>query len=100
MTAAECFEDNGANWSWDDRVGLGPADSRKPLTSRQREVLEIIRKDERVTYREICEALGVQPNAAHGHVAALVSKGYILNRPGTARSFRLIPQPEAADAQA
>ena len=68
----------------------------EPLTKRQEQILEFIRCTQDTTgttpsVREICEEFGYRsPNAAQDHITALVRKGYLEQRPGRARSLRVI----------
>lgn len=67
----------------------------KPLTSRQREVLEFVRHfiltvGYPPTVREICERFGFRsPNAGKNHLARLVSKGYLTIDPIKSRGIHL-----------
>lgn len=65
------------------------------LSRRQRDVLFFIfRCDFPPTIREICKHLGLSPNstqAAHEHLVALETKGYIKRIPNRARAIVLTP---------
>jgi repressor LexA len=67
----------------------------KPLTSRQRQVLEHILKETAregrpPTYRALAEALGVEAvGTVQDHVRALVRKGYLRSTPRRARGLSL-----------
>lgn len=68
------------------------------LTSRQQEILELIRTWVREygappTRAEIAEALAFRsPNAAESHLRALARKGVIALNPGTSRGIRLLQE--------
>ena len=67
-----------------------------PLTDRQREVLEFIRKCFRKrgygpTVRELAKGVGIQsPNGVMGHLDALQRKGYIKRQANLSRSIILL----------
>ena len=69
------------------------------LTSRQAEILELIRAHAETsgfppTRAEICRAMGFRsPNAAEEHLRALVRKGAIEMAPGASRGIRLKQAP-------
>jgi repressor LexA len=71
----------------------------KPLTSRQKTVLDYIGQSSQErgyppTLREIGEATGVSNiSAVRGHIAALEKKGYISKEADKARSIRVIHSP-------
>jgi len=68
----------------------------KELTDRQRQVLEFIRQKQEVegltpTFRDIAAHFRFHsPNAALGHVQALVAKGFLKNLSGRARALRIV----------
>jgi repressor LexA len=68
----------------------------RPLTARQREVLDFItdfatRHGYCASIREVMAAIGcTSPNAAVCHLVPLKKKGYIAWEPNTARSIRPI----------
>jgi repressor LexA len=69
--------------------------SLPPLTQRQQDVLEYLRKhiaDQGCppSSRDICREFGFSaPNAATGYLKALERKGYLTRQPGQARNIRL-----------
>ncbi len=73
----------------------------KPLTDRQRKVLEFIRKYIREqqrppSFREICAHFGYSgANAANNHIAALEKKGYLRREGinGQSRTIKLLDEP-------
>lgn len=72
----------------------------KPLTDRQRDVLDMFVKSHREgtgspSFREISQAMGFSSiNGAVAHVSALVRKGYLRNsRPGHSRGYVLTFDP-------
>lgn len=73
----------------------------QPLTSRQAEVLAMIRQFIQAqgvppTRAEIAEVLGFRsPNAADDHLRALARKGAIELRPGTSRGIRVVVPADA-----
>lgn len=73
------------------------------LTSRQQEILDLIRSEIRrtgfpPTRVEIARALGFRsPNAAEDHLRALARKGAIVLTAGASRGIRLADSPESAD---
>jgi hypothetical protein len=74
--------------------------SKLPLTARQREVLEFIRRCVRKrgfgpTVREIGEEMGIHsPNGVVGHLTALSRKGYIQRERNLSRSIVLVERVE------
>lgn len=69
--------------------------SSRPLTSRQREVVRLIRQHvERLGYppslRELADELGINPTAVAGHLASLERKQAIRRSAGVARGIVLI----------
>ena len=70
------------------------------LTDRQSEILNFVREHMREqgappTRADIARAFGFSsPNAAEGHLRALVAKGHIEMAPGTARNIKLVEQGE------
>lgn len=76
------------------------------LTSRQQEILDLIRSEIRrtgfpPTRVEIAKALGFRsPNAAEDHLRALARKGAIILTAGASRGIRLADSPELPDAPA
>ena len=74
------------------------------LTNRQRDVLNFIEASINEngyppTYREICEGLGISQSsvkAAYDHVAALISKGFLVSPDGKARAIRCTNKREEA----
>jgi SOS-response transcriptional repressor LexA len=66
----------------------------KPLTPRQRQVLDFIVDSQRAgvtpTIREICTAQGVTINAVKLVLEILESKGYIRHSPRQARSIKVL----------
>ena len=73
---------------------------RAPLTGRQNDVYQFIlgRRPVMPTYREIADALGfASTNTAHGHVLALIRKGWMRAGPvGKARSLEIVKEPRRA----
>ena len=68
----------------------------KPLTARQRKVLNFIveyisKKGYPPTIREIGAGFGFSEKAAHDHITAIEKKGYIRREDGSARSIRIAP---------
>lgn len=53
------------------------------LTDRQKEVLELIRQDSKLTKRALAEKLGINVSAAQAHIDNLKEKGMILRQGGT-----------------
>lgn len=76
----------------------------KPLTPRQQDILDLIRRklrDEGVppTLAEIAEAQGIRStHAVRGHLQALARKGLIELLPSLARGIRLVEREPPADA--
>ncbi|MDO4571711.1 MAG: hypothetical protein Q4D38_15125 [Planctomycetia bacterium] len=74
--------------------------SKLPLTARQREALEFIRKCVRKrgygpTVREIGDRMGIHsPNGVVGHLAALERKGFIHREANLSRSIMLVERGE------
>lgn len=68
----------------------------KPLTARQRQVLDFIATFSRShgyppTVREICKALKIaSPSTVHFHLAALQDKGYLTREPGKSRTILVL----------
>lgn len=56
------------------------------LTDRQREVLELIKEDHKLTKRSLAEKLGINVSAAQGHLDILKEKG-IIERIGGTRGY-------------
>jgi repressor LexA len=73
------------------------ASRRRPLTARQRQVLEIIdtsmaRHGRPPTLREIGRHLGIaSTNGVRDHLQALIDKGYLRRDERSARGLRLLP---------
>ena len=71
----------------------------KPLTDRQRKVLEVLQRHLREhgfppTLREIGQAIGLaNVSAVRGHVSAIEKKGYIAKDSDKARSIRILHHP-------
>ncbi len=69
----------------------------RDLTARQQEIFDFILRSLREegaipSIREICQAFGFSStNAVNSHLEALVKKGYINRRPGTARNIEIAP---------
>lgn len=78
--------------------------SKLPLTARQREALEFIRKCVRKrgygpTVREIGDQMGIHsPNGVVGHLAALERKGFIHREANLSRSIMLVERGEKTSA--
>jgi len=73
----------------------------KELTNRQKQVLEFIRQKQdgglAPTFRDIAAHFRFRsPNAASGHVQALLAKGFLKNLPGRARALQVV-DPRAPD---
>jgi repressor LexA len=74
-----------------------PAPTREPLTARQSEVLDVIRKYIRAneyppTRREIAEGMGIRNGqGVVDHLKALRRKGYITMERYTSRGIRVLP---------
>lgn len=66
----------------------------RPLTDRQRELLELVRSHSRLygpTVRELCLAAGINsPNGVACHLRALERKGYVRRTPGKARAIEVL----------
>jgi len=62
----------------------------KYLTDRQNEVLDLIKQNPRIAYRELAEKLGINNSAAQGHIKALKSKGVIERDGGTRGYWKII----------
>ena len=71
-------------------------DKRPELTAKQASILAFIaryiqQQGYPPTVREIGEEMGINsPNGTHGHLKALVKKGYIANQEGLNRAIRLL----------
>ena len=69
----------------------------RPLTERQREVLEFIRQNSGMygpAVREIAMAFGIRsPNGVMAHLNALEKKGYIRRRPKVTRGIEVVSCP-------
>lgn len=69
----------------------------RDLTQRQREIFDFVLRSLREegsipSIREICQAFGFSStNAVNTHLDALVKKGYINRRPGSARNIEIAP---------
>jgi len=73
----------------------GPAQARRPLTARQREVLTFVRgfaaqQGYPPTVREIGEHFGFVPRSVFDHLKALERKGYLRRRSSKSRSLELL----------
>ena len=79
---------------------LSDAPSKLPLTARQREALEFIRRCVRKrgygpTVREIGDQMGINsPNGVVGHLVALERKGFIHREANLSRSIMLVERNE------
>ena len=79
---------------------LADAPSKLPLTARQREALEFIRRCVRKrgygpTVREIGDQMGINsPNGVVGHLVALERKGFIHREANLSRSIMLVERTE------
>ncbi|RVT79654.1 winged helix-turn-helix transcriptional regulator [Flavobacterium sufflavum] len=62
------------------------------LTERQKEVLEIIIKDDKISYRAIAEQMSINESAVSKHIEQLKEKGYI-ERIGGTRGFWKVKYP-------
>lgn len=60
------------------------------LTERQKEVLEIIIKDDKISYRTIAEEMKINESAVLKHIAQLKEKGYIERIEGTRGFWKVI----------
>lgn len=71
-----------------------PETEPRPLTDRQRELLELVRSHSRLygpTVRELCIATGINsPNGVACHLRALERKGYLRRTPGKARAIEVL----------
>lgn len=71
-----------------------PETEPRPLTDRQRELLELVRSHSRLygpTVRELCLAAGINsPNGVACHLRALERKGYLRRTPGKARAIEVL----------
>lgn len=56
------------------------------LTERQKEILEIIKKNKKIAYRTIAKLLGINESAVKKHLNALKEKG-VLKRVGGTRGY-------------
>src|ERR671931_1515858 len=81
-------------------IGVAGASSQRPLTARQRQVLEIIdtsmaRQGRPPTLREIGQRLGIaSTNGVRDHLQALIDKGYLRRDERSARGLRVLsPSP-------
>ncbi|HEX5614678.1 MAG TPA: transcriptional repressor LexA [Acidimicrobiia bacterium] len=78
--------------------------SERPLTDRQRQVLEFIdaevaRKGYPPSVREIGEAVGLSsPSTVHAHLAALQDKGYLRRDPSKPRAIEVSLEPSTGHA--
>jgi repressor LexA len=74
---------------------MTPSERAKPLTDRQRQVLEFIDTETRrrgypPSVREIGEAVGLSsPSTVHAHLAALQDKGYLRRDPTKPRAIEV-----------
>jgi len=73
----------------------GPAQVRRPLTARQREVLNFVRgfaahQGYPPTVREIGEHFGFVPRSVFDHLKALERKGYLRRRSSKSRSLEIL----------
>jgi repressor LexA len=79
--------------------GPAPTGPGKPLTERQRQVLEFIDQETRdrgypPSVREIGEAVGLSsPSTVHAHLAALQDKGYLRRDPTKPRAIEVSREP-------
>jgi repressor LexA len=79
--------------------GPAPTGPGKPLTERQRQVLEFIDQETRdrgypPSVREIGEAVGLSsPSTVHAHLAALQDKGYLRRDPTKPRAIEMSREP-------
>lgn len=69
----------------------------KALTTRQESILRFVLEyraehDCSPTIREIGQAFGIKPGAAHAHMKALVKKGVLVQEHWTGEWFRLSPR--------
>ncbi|MGJ3234199.1 winged helix-turn-helix domain-containing protein [Marivirga sp.] len=64
-------------------LGGGPISGLIELTDRQKEVLELIRQDSKLTKRALAEKLGINVSAAQAHIDNLKEKGMIIRQGGT-----------------
>jgi predicted HTH transcriptional regulator len=60
------------------------------LTERQKEVLELIRQNPKIAYRELAEKLGINDSAAQAHFKTLKDKGVIEREGGTRGYWKII----------
>jgi repressor LexA len=86
------------------RSGRRSGTSERPLTDRQRQVLEFIdaevaRKGYPPSVREIGEAVGLSsPSTVHAHLAALQDKGYLRRDPSKPRAIEVSLEPSTGHA--
>ena len=87
------------------RAGYPVLSSPRPLTARQRGILEqiaacIAQNGYPPTTRELAERVGIKgPNALNDHLWALRRKGYVEWQDGKARTLRIL-KPLVADRKA
>ena len=60
------------------------------LTDRQKEVLELIKRDNKLSVRKLAEKLDINVSAAHGHLEILKQKRIIERVGGTRGYWRII----------
>ena len=65
----------------------GPIDD---LTDRQKEVLSLIEKDNKLTIRKLAELLTINVSAAQEHIALLKEKGIIIRIGGTRGYWKIL----------
>lgn len=60
------------------------------LTDRQREVLELIKVNNRISYREVAEKLQINHFASQAHFNALKEKNIIVRESGTRGYWKIL----------
>lgn len=60
------------------------------LTDRQQEVLELIRENNRISYREVAEKLQINHSASQAHFNVLKEKNIIVRESGTRGYWKIL----------
>lgn len=60
------------------------------LTERQQEVLELIKENNRISYREVAEKLQINHSASQAHFNALKEKKIIVREGGTRGYWKIL----------
>lgn len=73
-------------------IGGAIGSAKVELTDRQREVLELIKANSRISYREVAEKLLINNSAAQAHFETLKEKKIIIREGGTRGYWKIIKE--------